>query len=79
MIAAAYQRGGQNVTVRLADAMKNLGFEMATVSGITVALSDIVIPQGKGRDPGAKPRRKPARSGASARKASSPKSRKTWK
>lgn len=48
IIATAYQIGGQTITVRLADAMKDLGFEMATVSGITIATSDIVIPKEKG-------------------------------
>jgi len=47
MISEAYQRGGQAFTVRLADAMKDLGFEMATVSGLTISASDIVIPKDK--------------------------------
>jgi DNA-directed RNA polymerase subunit beta' len=47
IIAESYQRGGQTFTVRLADALKDLGFEMATQSGLTIATSDIVIPKEK--------------------------------
>jgi len=47
IISESYQRGGQDLTVRLADALKDLGFEMATVSGLTIAISDIVIPKEK--------------------------------
>jgi DNA-directed RNA polymerase subunit beta' len=46
-ITAAFQRGGQAVTVGLADALKDLGFEMATQSGVTVSASDIVVPEEK--------------------------------
>ena len=47
IIAEAFQRCGQYFTVRLADTMKDLGFEMATVSGVTISASDIVVPKAK--------------------------------
>src|SRR5207247_542610 len=47
MITAAFQNGGAAVTVGLADALKDLGFEYATRSGVTVSASDIVIPAEK--------------------------------
>ena len=47
IIAEAYQRGGQYFTVKLADALKDLGFEMATQSGLTIAASDILVPKEK--------------------------------
>jgi DNA-directed RNA polymerase subunit beta' len=47
IIDRAYKRGGQAVTVALADALKDLGFEMATQSGVTVSTSDILVPAEK--------------------------------
>ncbi|HES58192.1 MAG TPA: DNA-directed RNA polymerase subunit beta', partial [Firmicutes bacterium] len=47
MISEAYQRGGQHFTAMLADNLKDLGFEYATISGLTIAASDIVIPKDK--------------------------------
>ena len=47
IISEAYQECGPSFTARLADAIKDLGFEMATVSGITISASDIVIPREK--------------------------------
>ncbi|MBN2082440.1 DNA-directed RNA polymerase subunit beta' [bacterium] len=46
-IAEAYQRGGQHFTVMLADALKDLGFEMATLAGVTISASDILVPKEK--------------------------------
>ncbi|MCC7478515.1 DNA-directed RNA polymerase subunit beta' [bacterium] len=43
-VATCYQRCGQAITVRLADALKDLGFEYATLSGMTIAVSDIKVP-----------------------------------
>ncbi|MEZ5338725.1 MAG: DNA-directed RNA polymerase subunit beta' [bacterium] len=47
IISEAFQICGQRVTVLIADALKDLGFEMATQSGLTIAASDIVIPAAK--------------------------------
>jgi DNA-directed RNA polymerase subunit beta' len=47
IISDSYQHCGQALTVRLADAMKDLGFEMATLSGVTISVSDIVVPKEK--------------------------------
>jgi DNA-directed RNA polymerase subunit beta' len=44
IISEAFQICGQATTVKIADALKDLGFEMATQSGLTIAASDIVIP-----------------------------------
>jgi hypothetical protein len=47
LIARAYQAGGQYFTVKLSDTIKDLGFEMATQSGLTIAASDIIVPREK--------------------------------
>jgi DNA-directed RNA polymerase subunit beta' len=47
VIDRAFKRGGQSITVALADALKDLGFEMATQSGVTVSASDILVPAEK--------------------------------
>jgi DNA-directed RNA polymerase subunit beta' len=47
IIAEMYQRGGHFLTVRLADTIKDLGFEMATQSGLTISVADILIPKEK--------------------------------
>jgi DNA-directed RNA polymerase subunit beta' len=47
IIAEMYQRGGHYLTVRLADTIKDLGYEMATQSGLTVSVADILIPKEK--------------------------------
>ena len=47
IISESYQICGHDFTVRLADTLKDLGFEMATISGLTISSSDIVIPKEK--------------------------------
>jgi DNA-directed RNA polymerase subunit beta' len=47
IIAEAYQSGGQHFTVKLADTLKDLGFEMATLAGVTISASDILVPAEK--------------------------------
>jgi DNA-directed RNA polymerase subunit beta' len=47
IIAEMYQRGGHYLTVRLADTIKDLGYEMATQSGLTISVADILIPKEK--------------------------------
>nr|MDQ3023650.1 DNA-directed RNA polymerase subunit beta' [bacterium] len=47
IISDSYQHCGHALTVHLADAMKDLGFEYATLSGVTISVSDIVVPKEK--------------------------------
>jgi len=47
IISHAYQKLGQRFTVMLVDTLKNLGFEMATVGGVTIGIHDITIPASK--------------------------------
>ncbi len=44
LIAEVYEICGQEVTTEIADRIKDLGFEYAMRSGITLAVSDITIP-----------------------------------
>jgi DNA-directed RNA polymerase subunit beta' len=47
LIADVYEICGQEVTTRIADHIKGLGFEYATRSGTTLAVADITVPSGK--------------------------------
>jgi len=47
LVALSYRRLGREKTTELADRLKNLGFQYATKSGITIAISDLVIPDEK--------------------------------
>ncbi len=47
LIGLAYRRLGRERTTDLADRLKDLGFKYATLSGITIAISDLVIPAQK--------------------------------
>jgi DNA-directed RNA polymerase subunit beta' len=47
LIEQCYEISGHNVTVRVLDDLKNLGYEHATRSGMSIALSDMIIPQDK--------------------------------
>jgi len=44
LIADVYELCGQEVTTRVADRIKSMGFEFATRSGTTLAVADITIP-----------------------------------
>jgi len=44
LVAKAYQRFGSDITTDIVDAIKNLGFHYATVSGTTIAVSDLTVP-----------------------------------
>ncbi len=48
LIAEVYELCGEEVTVRLADDIKDIGFKYATRSGTTIAVSDITVPDNKG-------------------------------
>jgi len=48
MIEQCYEISGHNETVKVLDRLKDLGYEHATLSGMSIALSDMIIPQEKG-------------------------------
>jgi DNA-directed RNA polymerase subunit beta' len=45
LVARVYQRYGPDETTEVVDAIKNMGFHYATVSGTTIAVSDLTIPE----------------------------------
>ena len=47
LIDVTYRNCGQKATVLLADQLKNLGFQYATLSGISICINDMVIPTSK--------------------------------
>ncbi len=44
LVARIYQRFGPDETTDVVDAIKNMGFHYATVSGTTIAVSDLTVP-----------------------------------
>jgi DNA-directed RNA polymerase subunit beta' len=44
LVAKCYQRLGPDLTTDVVDAIKNIGFHYATISGTTIAVSDLTIP-----------------------------------
>ncbi len=44
LVAKCYQRLGPDLTTDIVDAIKNLGFHYATISGTTIAVSDLTVP-----------------------------------
>ena len=48
MIEQCYEVAGHRETVHVLDRLKNLGYEYATLSGMSIALSDMIVPQEKG-------------------------------
>jgi DNA-directed RNA polymerase subunit beta' len=49
LIGVAYHTLGQQKTAELADQIKDIGFQYATRSGASIAVSDLVVPEEKGR------------------------------
>ncbi len=47
LITECYRKYGNAETARFLDAIKELGFHYATLSGTTVSISDIIVPQAK--------------------------------
>jgi DNA-directed RNA polymerase subunit beta' len=47
MIEQSYEIAGHNETVKVLDRLKNLGYEHATLSGMSIGLCDMIIPQEK--------------------------------
>ncbi len=49
LIDVAYRHCGQKATVLLSDHLKTLGYEYATLSGISICMNDMKIPSNKGK------------------------------
>ncbi len=49
LVALCYQRIGSELTTGVVDQIKNFGFHYATISGTTVAVSDLTIPDERAR------------------------------
>jgi DNA-directed RNA polymerase subunit beta' len=47
LIALCYRRVGRDAAVEFADAIKRLGFEYATLSGVTISVYDLTVPAEK--------------------------------
>jgi len=47
IVVECYKRFGHSATVALLDDMKKLGFEMATLGGISIGIDDLQIPEAK--------------------------------
>jgi DNA-directed RNA polymerase subunit beta' len=47
LIGECYQKMGAEVTTQIADSIKDIGFKYATHSGVTIAISDLTIPDEK--------------------------------
>ncbi len=45
LIHRVYRLLGDEVTIKLADSVKNIGFKYATISGTTMAVADLTIPE----------------------------------
>ena len=50
LMADLYEVCGEERTPEVADAIKDVGFQYATRSGYSLAVSDITVPEEKGRD-----------------------------
>ncbi len=49
LIFECYQGSGHEETVRVLDSMKTLGFEYATLAGISIGMSDLIVPEEKAK------------------------------
>lgn len=47
LVDACYRLAGNKETVILADKLKAMGFQYSTISGISISINDMVIPEGK--------------------------------
>jgi DNA-directed RNA polymerase subunit beta' len=45
LINRVYRRFGDDATIEMADAVKDIGFRYATVSGVTVGVTDLTVPE----------------------------------
>ncbi|MCH8906820.1 MAG: hypothetical protein IH840_07000, partial [Candidatus Heimdallarchaeota archaeon] len=48
VVSDCYKRFGQAKTVQLLDDLKDLGFNYATIAGISIGISDMTVPKEKG-------------------------------
>ena len=49
IVASSYKRFGHDRTIKLLDSLKDLGFEFATLGGISISIDDLKIPKDKQR------------------------------
>ena len=47
IVTDCYKRFGHSETVKLLDVLKDLGFEYATLAGLSIAIDDLTVPKGK--------------------------------
>ncbi len=47
IVASTYKRFGHDTTIKLLDSLKELGFEYATLGGISISIDDLEIPEEK--------------------------------
>ena len=47
LIALCYRTLGPEITVQFADDIKSMGFEYATISGVTISVYDLTVPEAK--------------------------------
>ncbi len=47
IVASCYKRFGHDTTIKLLDSLKALGFEYATLGGVSISISDLEIPEEK--------------------------------
>ncbi len=47
IVASVYKRFGHDTTIKLLDSLKSLGFEYATLGGISISINDLDIPDEK--------------------------------
>ncbi len=47
IVASCYKRFGHDTTIKLLDSLKSLGFEYATLGGISISIDDLEIPHEK--------------------------------
>lgn len=45
LVARSYQKIGSDRTTNVVDAIKNIGFHYATISGTTIAVHDLIVPE----------------------------------
>ncbi len=49
LVSRCYQKLGSDITTDIVDAIKDYGFRYATTSGTTIAVSDLIIPEERGK------------------------------
>ena len=49
LVDNVYKKGGLQVSAQFLDNLKNLGFESATKAGISISVSDIIVPESKNK------------------------------